>query len=780
MGKGNLVGAFFGPLLLQSGIDMLSLARGKEGAFKLIAGYEPQGDQPAAIASLAQNLRDGIRHQVLLGVTGSGKTFTMANVVAKLNLPTLVIAPNKTLAAQLYNEFKSLFPENAVRYFVSYYDYYQPEAYVPSTDLYIEKDASINDEIDKLRHSATKALLERNDVLIVASVSCIYGLGEPEVYFEMLVFLEERQTIERDRVLRKLVDIQYQRNDYDFHRGTFRVRGDTVEVFPAYEESRAVRIEFFGDQVEALYEIDPLRGKVIRKLQAVAIYPASHYVTTSDRMETAVRNIRAELKDRLEFFRRENRLLEAQRLEQRTLYDLELLAEMGFCPGIENYSRHLTGRAPGQAPPTLLDYFPKDYLCLIDESHVTIPQIGGMYRGDRSRKETLVEYGFRLPSALDNRPLNFEEWEGFTNRIIYVSATPGDYELRKSSGLVVEQLIRPTGLVDPIIEARKAGTQVDDLLEEIRKRVGADERVLVTCLTKKMAEDLTDYYHDLGVRVRYLHSDIETIERVEIIRSLRKGEFDVLVGINLLREGLDLPEVSLVAILDADKEGYLRSARSLIQTIGRAARNINGKVLMYADLTTESMRKAIDETNRRRAKQLAYNEAHGITPRTIVKNIDASLVEMYSPEWAVVPEVDSPARSRHDDDLLPALELSDRISDLRQQMMGSADKLEYERAAELRDRIKRLERRIFGFEPAEPAPPALPPGSPNSRQSKENGRGESGSVNSKAATPDESTLTFGPRRPRSTNGPKRPRRQNRTPASPPKQGRLKLIPDTDD
>ena len=780
MGKGNLVGAFFGPLLLQSGINMLSLARGKEGAFKLIAGYQPQGDQPAAIDSLAQNLRDGIRHQVLLGVTGSGKTFTMANVVAKLNLPTLVIAPNKTLAAQLYNEFKSLFPENAVRYFVSYYDYYQPEAYVPSTDLYIEKDASINDEIDKLRHSATKALLERNDVLIVASVSCIYGLGEPEVYFEMLVFLEERQTIERDRVLRKLVDIQYQRNDYDFHRGTFRVRGDTVEVFPAYEESRAVRIEFFGDQVEALYEIDPLRGKVIRKLQAVAIYPASHYVTTSDRMETAVRNIRAELKDRLEFFRRENRLLEAQRLEQRTLYDLELLAEMGFCPGIENYSRHLTGRAPGQAPPTLLDYFPKDYLCLIDESHVTIPQIGGMYRGDRSRKETLVEYGFRLPSALDNRPLNFEEWEGFTNRIIYVSATPGDFELRKSSGLVVEQLIRPTGLVDPIIEARKAGTQVDDLLEEIRKRVGADERVLVTCLTKKMAEDLTDYYHDLGVRVRYLHSDIETIERVEIIRSLRKGEFDVLVGINLLREGLDLPEVSLVAILDADKEGYLRSARSLIQTIGRAARNINGKVLMYADLTTESMRKAIDETNRRRAKQLAYNEANGITPRTIVKNIDASLVEMYSPEWAVVPEVDSPARSHHDDDLLPALELSDRISDLRQQMMGSADKLEYERAAELRDRIKRLERRIFGFEPAEPAPRALPPGSPNSRQSKENGRGESGSVNSKAATPDASTLTFGPRRPRSTNGPKRPRRQNRTPASPPKQGRLKLIPDTDD
>jgi excinuclease ABC subunit B len=759
---------------------MLSLARGKEGAFKLVAGYQPQGDQPAAIDALVQNLRDDIKHQVLLGVTGSGKTFTMANVVARLNLPTLVMAPNKTLAAQLYNEFKSLFPENAVRYFVSYYDYYQPEAYVPSTDLYIEKDASINDEIDKLRHSATKALLERNDVLIVASVSCIYGLGEPEVYFEMLVFLEEGQTIERDRVLRKLVDIQYQRNDYDFHRGTFRVRGDTVEVFPAYEESRAVRIEFFGDQVEALYEIDPLRGRVIRKLQAVAIYPASHYVTTSDRMETAVRNIRAELKERLEFFRRENRLLEAQRLEQRTLYDLELLAEMGFCPGIENYSRHLTGRAPGQAPPTLLDYFPKDYLCLIDESHVTIPQIGGMYRGDRSRKETLVEYGFRLPSALDNRPLNFEEWEGFIKRIIYVSATPGDYELRKSSGLVVEQLIRPTGLVDPLIEVRKAGTQVDDLLEEIRKRVAADERVLVTCLTKKMAEDLTDYYHDLGVRVRYLHSDIETIERVEIIRSLRKGEFDVLVGINLLREGLDLPEVSLVAILDADKEGYLRSARSLIQTIGRAARNVNGKVLMYADLTTESMRMAIDETNRRRAKQLAFNEANGITPKTIVKNIQASLVEMYSPEWAVVPEVDTPAKAAHEDDLaLPPLEMADRISDLRRQMMESAEKLEYERAAEFRDRIKRLERRIFGFDSAEPAP-AAPPGSSGSRPSRENGRAESARTNSKAAAQGASTPAPGPRRSRGTNGSKRPRRGNRTAASPPKQGRLKLIPDADD
>jgi excinuclease ABC subunit B len=678
-------------------IAMLSLARGKEGSFKLVSNYQPQGDQPAAIETLTRNAREGVRSQVLLGVTGSGKTFTMANVVARLNRPTLVIAPNKTLAAQLYNEFKGLFPDNAVRYFVSYYDYYQPEAYVPSTDTYIEKDSSINDEIDKLRHSATKALLERNDVLIVASVSCIYGLGEPEVYFEMLVFLEEGQRVDRDRVLRKLVDIQYQRNDYDFHRGTFRVRGDTVEVFPAYEESRAVRIEFFGDEVEGLYEIDPLRGQVIRKLASVAIYPASHYVTTSDRMELAVQNIRQELRERLEEFRTQNKLLEAQRLEQRTMYDLELLSEMGVCPGIENYSRHLTGRSPGQPPPVLLDYFPKNFLLFIDESHVSVPQIGGMYRGDRSRKQTLVDYGFRLPSALDNRPLNFEEFESFINQVIYVSATPGDYELRRSEGLVVEQLIRPTGLVDPEIEVRKAGIQVDDLLEEIRRRVERNERVLVTCLTKKMAEDLTDYYQDLGVRVRYLHSDIDTIERVEIIRSLRKGEFDVLVGINLLREGLDLPEVSLVAILDADKEGYLRSERSLIQTIGRAARNVSGKVIMYADRVTESMRKAIDETNRRRAKQLEYNRENGITPTTIVKAIDSSLVEMYSPEWEVVPDITPSADEV--EEYVPPHELSERISELRREMMKAADELEYERAAQLRDQIKRLEMRALGIEP---------------------------------------------------------------------------------
>jgi excinuclease ABC subunit B len=752
---------------------MLSLARGKEGEFKLVSGYRPQGDQPAAIDSLVCSLAEGVPHQVLLGVTGSGKTFTIANVIARLNRPALVIAPNKTLAAQLYNEFKSLFPENAVRYFVSYYDYYQPEAYVPSTDTFIEKDASINDEIDKLRHSATKALLERNDALIVASVSCIYGLGEPEVYFEMLVFLEEGQVIDRDRVLRKLVDIQYQRNDYDFHRGTFRVRGDTVEIFPAYEENRAVRAEFFGDQVEGLYEIDPLRGKVIRKLQSVAIYPASHYVTTSDRMEQAVHGIRAELRERLEHFRRENRLLEAQRLEQRTLYDLELLAEMGFCPGIENYSRHLTGRSPGQPPPTLLDYFPKNYLCFVDESHVTIPQLGGMYRGDRSRKETLVDFGFRLPSALDNRPLNFEEWEGLAKQTVYVSATPGDYEMRQSGGLVIEQLIRPTGLIDPEIEVRKAGTQVDDLLGEINARVKAGERVLATCLTKKMAEDLTDYYHDLGMRVRYLHSDIETIERVEIIRGLRKGDFDVLVGINLLREGLDLPEVSLVAILDADKEGYLRSARSLIQTIGRAARNLHGKVIMYADAITNSMRMAIDETNRRRARQIAYNEEHGITPTTIIKAIDASLVEMYSPEWAVVPEIDAPKKSADDDAVAPH-ELPDHISGLRRAMIEASEKLDYETAAELRDRIKRLERQMFGMDQPKAVAPSAPPGSAH-QHSGDQPRGKAENTNA-----GRTGASDGKRRRRGAGAATGAVAGASRTKGPARQGKLKLIPDDRD
>jgi excinuclease ABC subunit B len=665
--------------------------------FRLVADFEPQGDQPEAIQRLVANVRDGRTHQVLLGVTGSGKTFTMANVIAHVNKPALVLAPNKTLAAQLYNEFKTLFPDNAVRYFVSYYDYYQPEAYVPSTDTYIEKDASINDEIDKMRHSATRALLERNDVLIVASVSCIYGLGSPEAYFEMLLFLERGGCEDRDRVLRKLVDIQYERNDYDFHRGTFRVRGDVVEIFPAYEEARAIRVEFFGDEVERLAEIDPLRGKTLRLLEKVAIYPASHYVTKPDQMKRAVDTIREELRARLTELRSQAKLLEAQRLEQRTMYDLELLEEMGFCPGIENYSRHLTGRREGEPPPTLLNYFPHDFLMFIDESHVTVPQVGGMYRGDRSRKETLVEFGFRLPSALDNRPLNFQEFESVVNQVIYVSATPGDYELEQAQGEVVEQLIRPTGLTDPEVVVRPAGEQVDDLLEEIRNRVDRQERVLVTTLTKKMAENLTDYYSDLDVRVRYLHSDIETIERVEIIRDLRKGVFDVLIGINLLREGLDLPEVSLVAILDADKEGYLRSARSLIQTIGRAARNVNGTVLMYADRITESMRRAIDETNRRRTVQEAFNEEHGITPQTVQKAISASLIEAAEADYVEVPVVEEEAG-----EYVPLHEIPGRVAALRKEMRQAAADLEFERAAELRDEIQRLQRMELELREATP------------------------------------------------------------------------------
>jgi excinuclease ABC subunit B len=665
--------------------------------FRLVADFEPQGDQPEAIERLVENVREGRTHQVLLGVTGSGKTFTMAHVIARVNKPALVLAPNKTLAAQLYNEFKTLFPDNAVRYFVSYYDYYQPEAYVPSTDTYIEKDSSINDEIDKMRHSATRALLERNDVVIVASVSCIYGLGSPEAYFDMLVFIERGGREDRDRLLRKLVDIQYERNDYDFHRGTFRVRGDVVEIFPAYEESRAIRIEFFGDEVERLAEIDPLRGKTIRLLDKVAIYPASHYVTKPDQLKRAVDTIREELRARLTELRSEAKLLEAQRLEQRTMYDLELLEEMGFCPGIENYSRHLTGRHAGEPPPTLLNYFPPDFLMFIDESHVTVPQIGGMYRGDRSRKETLVEFGFRLPSALDNRPLNFQEFESLVTQVVYVSATPGDYELERAEGDVVEQLIRPTGLTDPEVIVRPAGEQVDDLLEEIRTRVARNERVLVTTLTKKMAENLSDYYGDLNVRVRYLHSDIETIERVEIIRDLRKGVFDVLIGINLLREGLDLPEVSLVAILDADKEGYLRSARSLIQTIGRAARNVNGTVLMYADRITASMRRAIDETNRRRSVQEAFNVEHGITPQTVQKAISASLIEVAEADYVEVPVVGEEAG-----EYIPLHEIPGRVAALRKEMRQAAADLEFERAAELRDEIQRLQRMELELREAAP------------------------------------------------------------------------------
>ncbi len=666
-----------------------------KGQFRLTSEFRPQGDQPQAIEKLAEGLERKQRDQVLLGVTGSGKTFTMANVIARANRPTLVMAPNKTLAAQLYNEFRELFPDNAIRYFVSYYDYYQPEAYVPSTDTYIEKDASINDEIDKLRHSATKALLERRDTLIVASVSCIYGLGSPEAYFDMMVYLEEGTTIQRDQMLRKLVDIQYQRSDYDFHRGAFRVRGDIVEIFPAYEDSSALRVEFFDETIEAIHEIDPIRGKVQRRVDKACIYPASHYVTGEERMKQAVLGIRAELKERLAELRDQRKLLEAQRLEQRTLYDLELLEEMGFCPGIENYSRHLTGRRPGEPPPTLLSYFPGDFLLFIDESHVTVPQIGGMYRGDRSRKETLVEYGFRLPSALDNRPLNFAEFEASLNQVIYVSATPAEFEMGKSNGAVVEQLIRPTGLMDPEIAVRPARNQVDDLLEEIRKRVERKERVLVTTLTKRMAEDLTDYYQDLNVMVRYLHSDIETLERVEIIRQLRMGQFDVLVGINLLREGLDLPEVSLVAVLDADKEGFLRSARSLIQTIGRAARNVYGKVILYADSMTDSMNRAIDETNRRRHLQGAFNKEHGITPQTVVKSLGSPLVKIYDADYADIP-LAAEQGARYGPAELPRM-----IRQLTKEMKQAAGQLDFEKAAELRDRIRELEERDLALrEPA--------------------------------------------------------------------------------
>ena len=663
----------------------------EERQFRLVSEFRPQGDQPQAIEKLVQGIEKSKRDQVLLGVTGSGKTFTMANVIARINKPTLVIAPNKTLAAQLYNEFRELFPDNAVRYFVSYYDYYQPEAYVPSTDTYIEKDASINDEIDKLRHSATKALLERSDTLIVASVSCIYGLGSPEAYFDMMVYLEEGSRIQRDQMLRKLVDIQYQRSDFDFHRGTFRVRGDIVEIFPAYEDSSALRIEFFDEQIETIHEIDPIRGKVQRRVEKACIYPASHYVTGEDRMKQATQDIRLELKGRLDELRAEHKLLEAQRLEQRTLYDLELLEEMGFCPGIENYSRHLTGRKPGEPPPTLLSYFPNQFLLLIDESHVTVPQIGGMYRGDRSRKETLVEYGFRLPSALDNRPLNFSEFEACLDQAVYLSATPARYELDKSRGAIVEQLIRPTGLMDPEVIVRPARNQVDDLLEEIRKRAERKERVLVTTLTKRMAEDLTDYYQDLNVKVRYLHSDIETLERVEIIRQLRMGVFDVLVGINLLREGLDLPEVSLVAILDADKEGFLRSDRSLIQTIGRAARNVFGTVILYADSVTDSMRLAMDETNRRRSLQAAFNKKHGITPQTVIKSIGSPLVKIYEADYVDVPLAAEKEAN------YGAKELPRVIQRLKKEMKKAAESLEFERAAELRDRIRAMEEQEIGL-----------------------------------------------------------------------------------
>ena len=654
--------------------------------FKLVSDFQPKGDQPQAIEKLAASVLEGASHQVLLGVTGSGKTFTMANVIERVQKTTLVISHNKTLAAQLYGEFKELFPENAVEYFVSYYDYYQPEAYIPSTDTYIEKDTLINEDIDKMRHSATSSILERNDVIIVASVSCIYGLGSPEAYHGMLLYLERGMEISREEILSKLVEIHYERNDVDFHRGTFRVRGDVIEVFPAHEEKQAVRIELFGDEVESLSEIDPLRGKVLQPLEKVPIYPGSHYVTFPERTKMALVTIREELRERLEWFRSRKQFLEAQRLEQRTQFDLEMLKELGYCQGIENYSRHLTGRRPGEPPPTLLDYFPKDYLLFIDESHVTLPQLIGMYRGDRSRKETLVEYGFRLPSAVDNRPLKFEEFNERVRQAIYVSATPSEYEMMKSQGRVVEQIIRPTGLMDPSLDVKPAKNQVDDLLEEIQKRVKKKERVLVTTLTKRMAEDLTEYYADLGLKVKYLHSDIDTLERIEIIRELRLGKFDVLVGINLLREGLDLPEVSLVAILDADKEGFLRSTKSLIQTFGRAARNVNGKVIIYADQMTGSMDQAILETNRRRKIQEEYNKVHGITPQTIQKSVKNILASIYESDYFTVPTV-SDVKGEYGS----VKEIPDVIQKLKKEMKEAASQLEFERAAELRDRIHRLE-----------------------------------------------------------------------------------------
>ncbi len=655
--------------------------------FLLKTEFQPQGDQPQAIAELTAGVLRGDRHQVLLGVTGSGKTFTMANVVMAVQRPTLVLAPNKTLAAQLYGEFKELFPDNAVEYFVSYYDYYQPEAYVPTTDTYIEKDSSINEEIDKLRHSATRSLLTRRDVLIVASVSCIYGLGSPEAYHGLLIRLEQGMELERNQFLRRLVDIQYSRNDIDFHRGTFRVRGDTVEVFPAYEEDRALRIEFFGDEVETISEIDPLRGKVIDRLPATAIFPASHYVATKPTLDRAIREIQEELRERIQLLRGENRLVEAQRIEQRTLFDIEMMEEMGFCQGIENYSRYLDGRQAGSPPATLFDYFPGDALLFIDESHVTVPQIGGMYRGDRSRKETLVEYGFRLPSALDNRPLTFTEFNDKQIQTIYASATPGDYELTQAEGVVVEQIVRPTGLVDPPLEVRPARNQVDDLIHEIRQVVVGKGRVLVTTLTKRMAEDLTGYLDEIGIRVRYLHSDIDTVERIRIIRDLRQGVFDVLVGINLLREGLDIPEVSLVAILDADKEGFLRSTRSLIQTCGRAARNVDGRVVMYADRTTRSMQACIDETDRRRAAQLVYNQFHGITPETVRKSF-RSILDVLSPAGSSMESLAAEALEEYETP--QALTLA--IQRLRSEMLQAAAALEFEKAASLRDRVLLLEK----------------------------------------------------------------------------------------
>ena len=658
--------------------------------FTLVTDFELRGDQEQAITELTDGLARGDPHQVLLGVTGSGKTFTMAHVVAAVNRPTLVMVHNKTLAAQLYQEFRRFFPDNAVEYFVSYYDYYQPEAYVPATATYIEKEATINDEIDRMRLSATRSLFERRDVLIVASVSCIYGLGSPEAYFGMLLPLERGQTVERDAILRKLVEIQYERNDHEFGRGVFRVRGDIIEVFPSYDE-QAVRIELFGDEVDELVSFDPLTGRALQHHDRIAVYPKSHFVTPREHTEAAIGAIKAELAEHRAWLEQRGKLLEAQRLHERTMFDLEMIKEIGYCHGIENYSRHLTGRAAGQPPPTLLDYLPDDALTFIDESHQTIPQLRGMYYGDRSRKETLVQYGFRLPSAVDNRPLSFDEWTVRVGQVIFVSATPGRYELEQGGGVVVEQIIRPTGLVDPAVDVRPVKGQVDDLLHEIRLRAERRERVLVTTLTKRIAEDLTQFYQELGVRVRYLHSDINTLERVEILRDLRRGAFDVLVGINLLREGLDLPEVSLVAILDADKEGFLRSAGSLIQTAGRAARNVRGQVIMYADTVTGSMRAALDEMMRRRERQAAYNRAHGITPASITKAIDGVLSSVYERDHLPSQPTGGPAET-----FASQAELDRRIAHLEADMRAAAANLEFERAAELRDQVRHLRKLELG------------------------------------------------------------------------------------
>jgi excinuclease ABC subunit B len=663
--------------------------------FQLEAPYKPTGDQGPAIDALVAGLEEGRKHQALLGVTGSGKTFTMANVIVRVQKPTLVLVHNKTLAGQLYQEFKQFFPHNAVEYFISYYDYYQPEAYIPQTDTYIAKDSSINDAIDQMRHAATTSLLQRNDVLIVSSVSCIYGLGSTEVYHGMVVYLEEGMEIRREQILAKLVDIQYARNDIDFHRGTFRARGDVIEIFPASNEALSVRIELFGDMVDAIHEIDPLTGKPIRKLPKIAVYPNTHYLIAPDRYERAITGIEDELDERIAFFKKNNHLLEAQRLAQRTKFDLEMIRAMGYCHGIENYSRHLSGRAPGEPPPTLIDYFPKDYLLIVDESHATIPQVGGMYEGDYSRKRTLVDYGFRLPSAVDNRPLKFHEFERCTTQVIYVSATPGPYELEHTGGTVVEQIIRPTGLLDPVIEVQPAKGQVDHLLGEIRIEIARGGRVLVTTLTKRMAEDLCEYYHELGVRVRYLHADIKTLERAEIIRDLRLGQFDVLIGINLLREGLDLPEVTLVAILDADKEGYLRSHRSLIQTAGRAARNVLGRVLFYGDAVTDSMQRAMSETARRRGIQAAFNEAHGIVPMSIQKAVlKLEYAEAYAEPEQLMLAAESPAQYSEDDEAV-----EQQIRRLELEMKAAAKELEFERAAAIRNKIRALRLRELELKP---------------------------------------------------------------------------------